>query len=220
MRRRAPCGKLPGGYAPRTVSERTRRITRSGSVAAYLVATTGSLGVLTLGLYASNAHPWGTVNDLFRLVMTAALPPLMLTYYEMGGWFPLRLAQVAQALGWLSAVAWCALQLLSALGVLTVDYGHGASGALAVQTWALVYLGLWMAGGNIVAGSWLSWIRWVGLLAGIGTVVLGYGLLTEGIGGAWTFAGSIGYLAVVPVWALLMGRHLRRVTAAMDATPV
>jgi hypothetical protein len=194
--------------------ERTRRITRIGSVAAYVVATSGSLGVLTLGLYSSDAHPWGTVNDLFRLVMTAAIPPLMLTYYELGGWFPLRLAQLGQALGWLSALAWCVVQLLMLIGLVTFDYDHAASGAFAVQTWALVYLGLWIIGGNVVAGSWLSWIRWVGLLAGIGTIVLGVGLLTQGIGGAWTFAGSIGYLAILPVWALLMGRHLRRVRAA------
>ena len=197
-----------------TVSERTRRITRIGSVAAYVVAVSGSLGVLALGLPTSVAHPWGIANDAIRVLMTAAIPPLMLTYYELGGRFPLRLAQLGQTMGWLSGLTWCVIQLLLVVGVLTVDYDHGATGALAVQTWALLYIGLWIVGGNVVAGSWLSWIRWIGLLAGIGTLVLGYGLLTEGIGSAWTFAGSIGYLTVLPVWALLMGRHLRRLLHA------
>ncbi len=201
----------------RTVSERTRRITRTGSVAGYVVASAGSLGVLALGLPTSSAHPWGLANDAIRVIMTAAIPPLMLTYYELGGWFPLRLAQLGQALGWLSGLTWCVIQLLGVVGVLTVDYDHGATGAFAVQTWALVYIGLWIVGGNVVAGHWLPWIRWIGLLAGIGTVAMGYGLLTGGIGGPWTFAGSIGYLAVLPVWALLMGRHLRRVLSREPA---
>ncbi|MDP9271806.1 MAG: hypothetical protein M3P14_12710 [Chloroflexota bacterium] len=194
------------------MSERTRRITLIGSVAGYVVAVAGAAGLVTIGAYSSG-DLWGTLNDLARLVMTAAIAPLMLSYYEMGGWFPLRLAQAAQTLGWLSCLAWCVVQRLIVVGPVTLDYGHPAVSALAVEAWATVYIGLWIVGANIVAGGWLPWIRWIGLAAGIGTALMGYGLLVDGTASPWTSPAGAGSQVLLPIWAFLMARHLGHISA-------
>lgn len=198
------------------MSERKRRIMRVGSIAGYGVAVAGAAGLVTIGAYSSG-DLWGRLNDLARLVMTAAIAPLMLSYYEMGGWFPLRLAQAAQALGWLSCLAWCVIQLLVVAGFMRLDNGHSAVSLLAVQAWATVYIGLWIAGANIVAGGWLPWIRWIGLAAGVGTALIGYGLLVDGTASPWTSPAGAGSQVLLPIWAFLMARHLGHVSATGGA---
>ena len=107
-------------------------------------------------------------------------------------------------------VVWCVAQALSIVGVVDFDYDHAATGALAVESVALVVIGLWIAGANLLAGPWLNTIRWFGLAAGLGFVLLPVGMLAGGVNHPLTYAGGIGYSIVFPVWAFLMGRHLTR----------
>jgi len=125
---------------------------RVGSVAGYVVAAAGTVALVTIGLFFWVGQPWGTINDLVLVVMTAALAPLMLSFYELGGATPLRLAQAAQTLGWLAVVAWCLIHLMFVAGAVTFDYTRAATGAFAAESWATVYIGLWIAGANLLAG--------------------------------------------------------------------
>ncbi len=189
---------------------RTQRIVSTASLAAYVVAGAAAVGLVTIGLFFWIGQPWGTINDLSLLVMTLAIAPLMLAFYELGGWTPTPLAQAAQASGWIAVVAWCVVQGLMILGVVTFAYNAGARGAFAVEVAAQIVIGLWIAGANLLAGAWLNRVRWLGVATGIGFVVLAIGLLLGGQNHPLTYVGGIGYEIILPIWAFLMARRLGR----------
>ena len=172
------------------------------------MAGAGLVALVTIGLFFWIGQPWGTINDLALLVMTAALAPLMLAFWELGGLTPTPLALVAQVSGWIAVIAWCAIQALMIIGVIPFDYSGPARGAFAIQSVALAVIGLWIAGANLLAGPWLNGLRWPGLLSGIGIVLFAAGLLFGGVDHPATIVGGIAYLIVFPTWAFLMGRLL------------
>ena len=191
-------------------SSSTQAIVAGAALAAYVVAGAAVVGLVTIGLFLWIGQPWGTINDLALLVMTLALAPLMLAFYELGGWTPTALARVAQASGWIAVLTWSVSQVLMIARVVTFDYRHAATALFALQTVALVVIGLWVAGANLLAGPWLSWVRWLGVVSGLGFVVLGIGLLAGGVDHPLNFLGGIGYEIVLPIWAFLMARLLGR----------
>lgn len=195
------------------MSTRTYRIVSTASVAAYVVAAAAVIGLVTIALFFWIGQPWGTVNDTALLVMTLALAPLMLAFYELGGWTPTPLAQAAQVTGWIAVLTWCVVQALMITGAVAFDYKVGATGAFAIEAAAQIVIGLWIAGANLLAGSWLGWIRWLGVATGIGFVVVAAGLLRGGSGDSLTYIGGIGYEVVLPVWAVFMARLMGRMAA-------
>jgi len=192
----------------RRMSESTQGIVRRAVLAAYIIAAAGLLAALTIFLFFVAGQPWGTLNDIALLVMTAALPLLMLAFWEFGGLTPTPLALVAQISGWIAVAVWCVAQALMIVGVLSFDYEDAATGGLAVEAVALVVIGLWIAGANLLAGSWLNATRWFGLVSGLGFVLLPIGLFMGGVNHPLTYAGGVGYSIAFPVWAFLMAKHL------------
>jgi len=195
------------------MTEAARRTVRRAGVAAYIAAVAAMVGLVTIGLYFWIGQPWGTLNDVAVLVMTAAVGPLMLAFWELGGLTPTPLARVAQAAGWLAVAAWAILHALFIIGVLSFDYAAPATDGLALEAVAQVVIGLWIAGANGLAGPWLGWQRWLGLLTGVGWALVGVGLLLGGMNHPLSYAGGIGYLLVFPVWAFLMGRLFTRIAS-------
>lgn len=190
------------------MSPGTRGIVRRAAFAGYLIAAVGLVAIVTTALSFAAGQAWGTVNDIARLVMTAALPVLMLAFWELGGLTPTPLAVMALISGWIAVLAWCVVQALMIVGVVSFDYEDAATGGLAVEAAALVVIGLWVAGANLLAGRWLNAIRWLGVLSGLGFVLLPIGLIVGGVSHPLTYAGGIGYSIAFPLWAFLMGRHL------------
>jgi len=193
------------------MSNRTRRITRIGSLAGYVVAVSGAAGAVFYGVALVGGGPtWVTLYVFALLVLVAALAPLMLSFYELGGLTPTPLAQLAQALGWASALTWCVIWVPLAFGV-EIDWPGPAAGAFAIGSLALGYIGLWIAGANLLAGRWLGLERWLGVIAGLAVVILAAGLLVGGVDTDWITLGGIGVL--IPAWAFLMARLLGRLSA-------
>ena len=179
-----------------------------------MAGVAGVVGLVTAGLAMSAGQPWQTLNDLALLVLIGALAPLMLAFYELGGLTPTRLAQLAQTLGWASVLTWCAIQVLQLVGAVAIDWRAPAVGAFAVGSLALAYIGLWIAGANLLAGPWLGQERWLGMAAGIAAVIFAAGLLRGGVDTGLTTVGGFGFLVLVPVWALLMARLLARLPSS------
>jgi hypothetical protein len=194
------------------MSESTRGIVRRAAVAAYVAAAAGLAATVTVILFFWVGQPWGTLNDLALLVMTAAIPVLMLAFWELGGLTPTPLALVAQVSGWIAVIAWCVIHAAFIAGAIDFDYEAAATGTLAFESIALIVIGLWIAGANLLAGPWLNRIRWFGVAAGIGFVLLPIGLLVGGVSHPLSYAGGVGYSIVFPVWAFLMGRHLTQIS--------
>jgi hypothetical protein len=190
------------------MSESTRGILRRAAMAAYLIAAAGLVATVTIILFFAIGQPWGTLNDIALLVATAVIPLLMLAFWELGGLTPTPLALLAQVSGWIAVIVWCIVQGLFIAGVLDLDYDHPATGGLAVEAVAMIVIGLWIAGANLLAGGWLNSIRWFGVAAGLGFVLVPIGLILGGVSHPLSYAGGIGYSIVFPVWAFLMGRHL------------
>ncbi|MGH2391895.1 MAG: hypothetical protein ACRDGH_00160 [Candidatus Limnocylindria bacterium] len=199
------------------MSRRTQRIVSSAAIAAYVVAAAGLVGLVSSGLSVTADQPWRALNDGALLVMTAAVAPLMLAFYELGGRTPTRLAQAAQTLGWVSVLTFCVIQVLQMTGAVVIDWDAAASGAFRVGSAALVYIGLWIAGANLLAGPWLNQVRWLGVAAGLAGVVYASGLLLGGVDTGWTSLGGISYLILLPTWAFLMAREFRRISASAAA---
>jgi hypothetical protein len=200
------------------MSASTQGIVRRAIMAAYLIAVAGLLAAVTITLFFAIGQPWGTLNDIALLVMTAALPLLMLAFWELGGLTPTPFALVAQISGWTAALAWCVVQALMIVGVLSFDYEEAATGGLAVEAVALVVIGLWIAGANLLAGAWLNTIRWFGLVSGLGFVLLPIGLIMGGVNHPLTYAGGVGYSIAFPVWAFLMAKHLQALLKASETS--
>jgi hypothetical protein len=190
------------------MSESTRGILRRAALAAYVIGGAGLVALVTIVLFFAIGQPWGTLNDIALLVATAPIPLLMLAFWELGGLTPTPLALVAQITGWAAVVVWCVTQALFIAGAVDFDYDHPATGALAVQAITLIVIGLWIAGANLLAGSWLNAIRWFGVVAGLGFVLVPAGLLLGGASHPLAYVGGLGYSIAFPVWAFQMGRHL------------
>jgi hypothetical protein len=187
----------------------SRDLLRPASLAGYVVGVAGALALVTLSFFFMAGQPFGTINDVALIVTIIALPFLMLAFWELGGLTPTPLALAAQALGWLAAAAWCVTHVLFITGVVGIDYSAGAaSGALAIESVALIVIGLWIAGANLLAGPWLSNLRWFGLVVGVGVVLYGLGTLTAGTNGPLIYVGALAYLILLPVWGLLMGLYV------------
>ena len=193
------------------MGESTRRIVRRAVLAAYVAAAGGLAATLTIILFFWIGQPWGTLNDIALLVMTAAIPVLMLAFWELGGLTPTPLALAAQVSGWVAVIVWCVIHALFIGGVVEIDYEQAATGALAIESVALIVIGLWIAGANLLAGPWLNAVRWFGLAAGLGFVLLPLGMLLGGLDHPLTYAGGVGYSIVFPVWSFLIGRHLAQI---------
>jgi hypothetical protein len=170
----------------------------------------GLVALVTIGLFFWIGQPFGLINDIALIVMTAAIPFLMLAFWELGGATPTPLALVAQAAGWLAAGVWCLTHVLFVAGVMSIDYAAPARGAYAVESAALVVIGLWIAGANLLAGPWLSALRWLGVVTGAGLVIYAFGSLIGGSEVTLTYAGALAYLMLLPIWGLLIGRFLSR----------
>jgi len=190
------------------VTAGTRRIVRRAAVAAYVATGAALIGLVTIALFFWIGQPWGTLNDVAVLVMTLAVAPLMLAFWELGGLTPTPLALAAQALGWIAVLTWGVIHAIFILGALQFDYAARATGGLAVEAVAQVVIGLWIAGANLLAGRWLGWQRWLGVVTGLGWALVGAGLIAGGMSHPLSWAGGIGYLLLFPVWAFLMGRLL------------
>ena len=188
------------------MTEVAQRTARRSAMAAYIAAVAAVIGLVTISLFFWIGEPWGAINDVAVVVMTAAVAPLMLAFWELGGWTPTPLALLAQTAGWLAVATWVVVHALFILGALTFDYAAPATDGLAIESVAQIGIGLWIAGASLLAGAWLGWQRWLGLVTGVGWALVGVGLLFGGMNHALSYAGGIGYLLVFPVWAFLMGR--------------
>ena len=178
-----------------------------------MVGAAGVVALVTIGLFLSMGQPWGTINDLALIAMTAAIPFLMLAFWELGGLTPTPLARLAQVIGWLATAVWCGTHALFVLGVVEIDYTMPATGAYAVEALALIAIGMWIAGANLLAGPWLSAFRWFGVVAGLGVVLFAVGTLLGDKDSALVYVGGVFYLAVLPIWALGMAFYLVRTQA-------
>jgi hypothetical protein len=191
----------------------SRRLVGRAALAAYVIAVGGLVVLVTIGLFFAIGEPWGTLNDLAFIVVVLAVGPLMLAFWELGGWTPTPLALVAQAAGWIAVLGWCFIHALFIAGALRFDYKAPAAGGLALEAVAQVVIGLWIGGANLLAGRWLGWQRWLGVVAGVGWVLVGIGLLAGGMNHPLSYAGGAGYLVIFPIWAYLMARLLTAIAA-------
>ena len=190
-----------------------RDIVMRASIAGLVVGVAGFVALVMIGLWFWVGQPWGTINDLALIVMTAAIPFLMLAFWELGGLTPTPLALLAQVTGWLAAAAWCVTHALWLAGVVSIDYESSATGAYAVEAAAVLYVGLWIAGANLLAGPWLTGLRWLGVVTGVGIVLAAIGMFIAGSVETLVI-GGIAYLVLLPVWGLLMWRFLARLEIA------
>ena len=190
-----------------TDTTRVRRASRSATV----VGVAGLAALVLIGLFFSIGQPFGTLNDLALLVMTLALGPVMLGFYELGGRTPLVPARLALGSS-LGAIAfWSIAQAAMIAGLVSFDYGNPATGAFGVEAVMVILIGGWLIGAPLLAGPWLpAPLRWFGAGCGVGFVVFGIGQLLGGAYHPLTILGGLGYQIAFPIWALLIGRLLGR----------
>ena len=187
------------------IVDRVRRAELGG----YLAAVAGAGALVTFGLFASYGQPFGTLNDIFLLVMTLAIAPIMLGCYELGGVTPLWPARFSLASGVGAVLVWSLVQVLMVAGVVTFADEQPATGAFAVEAAALIVIGAWLIGAPLLAGTWLPGpLRWLGALCGLGFVVFALGLFRGGVNEPLAYIGGLGYQVLFPIWAFLFARLL------------
>ncbi len=180
---------------------------RLAARAADVVAGAGLLGLVTAALSVTVGQPFGTLNDAALLIMTLAVAPIMLGFYELGGRTPISPARLSLSAGIAAVSIWSIVQLALIVGLVSSYYLHEA--AFAIQSVAIVIIGAWLAGANLLAGPWLRPVlRGVGVLSGIGFLGVGAGSLLGGVDHPLTYLGGVGYQLILPIWAALLGRSL------------
>jgi hypothetical protein len=178
-----------------------------GASGALWAAIAGVVALVAIVLFFTVGQPFGTINDIALIVMTLSLGPVMLAHYELGGIVPLWPARLSLAGAIAAAAGWSLLQLAMVLGILTFDYEHPATGAFAISNLLQIVIGLWIGGASLLAGRWLPLtVRLLGIVAGVGTVLLSIGLLLGGVNHPLAYAGGVGYMIVLPIWAYLLSR--------------
>ena len=188
----------------------SRRVERART-AAYVAAVSGLAALVTIALFFAVGQPFGTLNDASLLVMTLALAPVMLGFYELGGRTPIGPARLSLAVGIGAVIAWSIIQAAMIVGVVHFDYDHAATGWFAAESVALVVIGMWLAGATVLAGPWLTpLLRWLGAFCGLEFVLIAGGLLLGGVNHPLTYLGGLGYQLLFPAWAYLLGRRLAR----------
>lgn len=193
---------------------------RRGAAAATLAAVAGAVGLIAVLLFFVVGEPFGTINDVAGLVMIAALAPVMLAHYELGGPVPLWPARLSLGGATVAVVGWALLQVTFVLHLVNVSTTAPATGGWEVQAFLQGVIGLWIAGASLLAGRWLpSVVRTLGIVAGVGVVVMAVGIIRGGYSDALTNVGGVGYQIVLPIWAYLLGRVFRvRDSARAGAT--
>lgn len=177
-----------------------------GARAARIVGLAGVFALVTvLIFFGGYGAVYGRLSDAALFVMILALAPVMGTFYELGGRTPLRPAQASLVASVLAVLVWCSVQALLISGAVTFEYEAPATGGFAVEALALVVIGLWVAGADLLAGPWLpARARWLGVAAGLGVVVFAAGLLLGGVNHPLTYVGGVGYQILLPIWAFLL----------------
>src|SRR3954451_11711835 len=104
-----------------------------GAQAAVVSAGAGVVALVLLVLFFVIGQPFGTLNDMALVVAVAALQPMMLAHYELGGIVPLWPARLSLAGATAAVVGWVLLQLAFIAGLVDFDYERPATGAMAVQ---------------------------------------------------------------------------------------
>jgi len=194
-----------------TDMNRVSQASRSATV----VGISGLVALVLIGLFFTVGQPFGTLNDLALLVMTLALGPVMLGFYELGGRTPLIPARLALTSSLGAIAIWSIAQVAMIAGLVAFDYDHGATGAFAVEAVTVILIGGWLVGAPLLAGPWLpALLRRLGAVCGVGFIVFGIGELLGGAYHPLTIVGGLGYQIAFPIWALLIGRLLARRAAA------
>lgn len=185
---------------------------RRAAIAARVAAVAGFVALIAFGVFDLIGRPFDTPGDIALLVMMLAIAPIMLGFYELGGWTPLTPARLALATGIGSVIAWSAVHLAILLGVVTFHYDRPATSLVALRALLTVAVGSWLVGAPLLAGPWLPAVhRWLGAASGLGFVAFGLGLLIGGVDHPLYIAGAVGYLIAFPIWAFLMGRRFARI---------
>jgi hypothetical protein len=176
-----------------------------------VAATAGLIALVTITLFFTVGQPFGTLNDISLLVMTLALAPIMVGFYELGGRTPIGLARVSLAGGIAGVLIYAIVQAAMIGRIVAFQYDQAATGWFSVEAIFVIVIGAWLAGANVLAGPWLPPpLRWLGTVSGIGFIVFGVGLLLGGVAHPFTYLGGVGYQFLFPLWAYLLGRALRR----------
>jgi hypothetical protein len=178
-----------------------RRAARAGVV----VGVAGLVALASSLVHSLPGPPmFATISDLALVVEFGAVAFLMLAFWELGGLTPTPLARLAQAGGWIATAVWCITQVLHIAGVVELAYGTSGLGADEVQLVAQVVIGLWIAGASLLAGRWLTpGLRLLGIVTGLAVCMVFLRGLELNVDVA-----AFAYLVLLPVWALLMARHL------------
>ncbi|MBI3751028.1 MAG: hypothetical protein HY263_05145 [Chloroflexi bacterium] len=191
---------------------------RRGATAARISAIAGGLALAAIALFFTVGEPFGTINDALGLVMIAALAPVMLAHYELGGVVPLWPARLSLAGALLAVATWSLVQVAFVLRILNVNVNAPAAGGWELLAILQVVIGLWIAGASLLAGRWLPpLVRTLGMIAGVGVVVMSVGILRGGYSDMLTNVGGVGYQIVLPVWAWLLSHVFQRAADAATA---
>lgn len=183
-------------------------------LSALIAAAATVLGMIALLLFFSRGQPWGTINDVFSVVLMLAMIPVALGLFALGSEPPLgMLAWAVALLGIAGMLVAAGLQAALVVGRLTFEQVNRnvlAAGAL---------VGLWyMLAGALafrVIGTPLGALA---VISGIGFIAVGYGFAVGGerhplsiVGGLALFVASTAFLTwiglrllsgdlVVPNW--------------------
>ncbi len=106
-----------------------------------MAAVAGLVALVMITLFFSVGQPFGTLNDVSLLVMTLAIAPVMLAFYELGGRTPIGPARISLAAGVAAVLVWPIVQAAMIVGVVQIDYDRGATDAFAIEAIALIIIG-------------------------------------------------------------------------------
>jgi hypothetical protein len=157
------------------------------------------LALVFIAIFFAGVPIFGPLNDIALLVMALAAFPVV---HWLGGGRPVT--WVAHA----GLATWSVLHALMIVRLVDYDSQTGRSWALVVSS-----LGLAVFGGALVAilltGAPVSGIlRWIGIVAGAGFVVMGVGIPAFGTFSPLTYVGGLAWQLGWPVFVVWLARNL------------
>ncbi|HET7471780.1 MAG TPA: hypothetical protein VFJ71_01520 [Candidatus Limnocylindrales bacterium] len=167
---------------------------RLSETAGYATAVVGFAAFLAVG----------PLPDLYVLLaaLTLACAAVVTFSINVG---PSRVPRPA-SIGWLAVAAGIVVTFTIRL---VITGGGAAFERDALGPPAIIALGLWLAAGSVPASPLLpTSVRALGIVAGLLVAATGGSLIVAGTGHPLTMATGVAYEVALPVWGLLVGRHI------------
>ena len=169
------------------------------AAAGFISGIAAILALVFIAIFFAGVPFFGPLNDIALLVMALATFPVT---QWLGGGRPLT--WVAHA----GLAVWCVAQTLMIFQVVEFEYQTGRSPAFVISSIGLAVFGAALIALLVTGAPVTGALRWIGVAAGAGFLVMAVGIPAFGTFSPLTYVGGLAWQLGWPLFAIWLARNL------------